>query len=412
MAVERKFNNSAIGSWAGYIYQGLCAVYVVLHYFHDVVNNPELRDKYGKYILYLDSYDDFSIHDGANIAISLHQCKLYKNKNSFSEALEQMKGLYKKLKENLICTDTTNLYFHSNHSISDEEVKNYKDFQENKTWTGEELDTSISQLVKVITQKGEFQYPSFRICARLYWFVDKRVIALHNEYLKDERRKLVDIVRDKAAGILFEEIFKLFDTDDLCLVESDEYAHLLKFHMISAMKRIIDENNDPADWEEQDLILAPECVHKLIELIMQQELKNFPTIVQRLMPGLPYNKHQEHLKESTNEPILRELMSTVGFCKLPLEDSFVWVKDCMFHAPITIALSNARQICRKLYNNRANLDCLNECDYLIVNHRIGKEMDCSIVMRNIIGDKYEGDPRSIFNSKKIGLMDIKEFNKI
>lgn len=60
MAVERKFNNSAIGSWAGYIYQGLCAVYVVLHYFHDVVNNPELRDKYGKYILYLDSYDDFS----------------------------------------------------------------------------------------------------------------------------------------------------------------------------------------------------------------------------------------------------------------------------------------------------------------------------------------------------------------
>jgi len=37
---DRKTTNSAIGSWSGYIYQGLCAIYVVLTYIFD-----ELQDK-------------------------------------------------------------------------------------------------------------------------------------------------------------------------------------------------------------------------------------------------------------------------------------------------------------------------------------------------------------------------------
>ena len=54
--------HTAIGSWSGYIYQGICATYHVLKLYY-------VKD----YTLSLDSYEDFSIFDSADKIVSLHQ---------------------------------------------------------------------------------------------------------------------------------------------------------------------------------------------------------------------------------------------------------------------------------------------------------------------------------------------------
>lgn len=65
----RVLDNSALGSWAGYVYQGLCGIY------HCIRLIGEDRDKYVGYKLFLDSYEDFAIMNDADKLVSLHQCK-------------------------------------------------------------------------------------------------------------------------------------------------------------------------------------------------------------------------------------------------------------------------------------------------------------------------------------------------
>jgi len=59
ISISRKLDNSALGSWAGYTYQGLCGLY------HSLKLIGEDRDKYQQYKLYLDSYEDFAIMNGS-----------------------------------------------------------------------------------------------------------------------------------------------------------------------------------------------------------------------------------------------------------------------------------------------------------------------------------------------------------
>ena len=80
---SRKLTHSAIGSWSGYIYQGMCAVYVVLNAILKEYQSNKNVDQIKGYLLYLDAYDDFSIHNENNRAISLHQCKLHKQTQGF-----------------------------------------------------------------------------------------------------------------------------------------------------------------------------------------------------------------------------------------------------------------------------------------------------------------------------------------
>lgn len=89
-AEQHKLTHSAIGSWSGYAFQGMCALYVVLHTILKEYQSNKNADQIKGYLLYLDAYDDFSIHDENNKAISLHQCKLYKKPQNFEKAQKQL----------------------------------------------------------------------------------------------------------------------------------------------------------------------------------------------------------------------------------------------------------------------------------------------------------------------------------
>ena len=64
---HREETNSAVGSWSGYIYQGLCGILVVLRMLK--ADATAYRD----YSLQLDGYEDFSILDAQGKIVSMHQ---------------------------------------------------------------------------------------------------------------------------------------------------------------------------------------------------------------------------------------------------------------------------------------------------------------------------------------------------
>lgn len=89
---SRELSNSALGSWAGYIYQGLCGLQ------HCLKLIGEDRDKYQQYKLYLDSYEDFAIMNGSEKLVSLHQCKDEKGINDYADECKKMLAKEKLLK--------------------------------------------------------------------------------------------------------------------------------------------------------------------------------------------------------------------------------------------------------------------------------------------------------------------------
>lgn len=101
-----KILNSAIVSWDGFIYQGLCALCVVLEQI--LQNKDDVKSMY----LNLEGYDDFAILDKEKHILSFHQAKCYKSlRPNFKEDMELMEDKRKYWYDNGICAEDANLYF-------------------------------------------------------------------------------------------------------------------------------------------------------------------------------------------------------------------------------------------------------------------------------------------------------------
>lgn len=101
--------NSAIGTWSGFIYQGLCGILVSLRMI------ASDREGTAGYKLQLDGYEDFSILDDNDQIVSLHQCKSIKGRKDYEEDLVKMK--LKRDGYTNLRTDTKN-FFHCNEKVT------------------------------------------------------------------------------------------------------------------------------------------------------------------------------------------------------------------------------------------------------------------------------------------------------
>lgn len=108
--IPRELDNSALGNWAGYVYQGLCGIY------HCIRLIGEDRYKYAGYKLFLDSYEDFAIMNDADELVSLHQCKDEKMVKEYSAEYHKMRRKLKILEK--FCADDCKLYFHTNKIVN------------------------------------------------------------------------------------------------------------------------------------------------------------------------------------------------------------------------------------------------------------------------------------------------------
>lgn len=80
---ESIITHAAIASWAGFVYQGLCALCVAMEKLLD-------EDEATTWYLNIEGYEDFAILDADKHILSFHQCKDYKAKKDWKDEFEKM----------------------------------------------------------------------------------------------------------------------------------------------------------------------------------------------------------------------------------------------------------------------------------------------------------------------------------
>ena len=404
-----KFTYSAIGSWSGYIYQGMCAVYVVLNAIlkeYDANGNlTKIRD----YLLYLDAYDDFSIHNENNQAISLHQCKLYKKAQGFEEAQQQLLETKRYWVEQNICDEDTVVYFHSNQSPNlIDGLSSFQDFEGNASFDADTLNQKIRSLIAKIFEVQGVVRSQNRVYNALISGIDTQVIKIHRRYL-EQRKALQEIAIDKDSAIPFNKIISILFEDDLAEYPPQDFYKLLKYEFLHSIKEEIEENYETEDdWEGGN----PEFVQDFVDCIGKTPITNFEHIVQRLLPIEDIQPSERSERNVCNSSIAQEFIQLLAKCSFRLRAELDWNEKCKRQTPIAVKHLNLSQTCKQLYKNRANLDCLREYDILVTKE--GNEFIPNIRDKApIIGstNTNNDNDKNIFKEKKVGLLSVSKFNK-
>ena len=403
-----KFTYSAIGSWSGYIYQGMCAVYAVLNAIlkeYDANGNlTKIRD----YLLYLDAYDDFSIHNENNQAISLHQCKLYKKAQGFEEAQQQLLETKRYWVEQNVCDEDTVVYFHSNQSPNlIDGLSSFQDFEGNASFDADTLNQKIRSLIAKIFEVQGVVRSQNRVYNALISGIDTQVIKIHRRSL-EQRKALQEIAIDKDSAIPFNKIISILFEDDLAEYPLQDFYKLLKYEFLHSIKEEIEENYETEDdWDRGN----PEFVLDFVDCIGKTPIANFEHIAQRLLPVEDIHPSEKSERNVCNSSIAQELIQLVAKCSFKLRVELDWNEQSKRQPPIAVKHLNLFQTCRQLYKNRANLDCLREYDILVTKEEyefIPNIRDKALIIGST--DTTNDDDKNIFKEKKVGLLSVSKFN--
>lgn len=407
--MSKKFNYSAIGSWSGYIYQGMCAAYVVLNSILDEYRSKGNVDQIRDYLLYLDAYDDFSIHDKNNQAISLHQCKLYKQIKTFEGAQEQLIETKRYWVQKNVCTEDTVVYFHSNQQPDlMDGISFFEDFEGDRSFEADKLCRKICKIIVKIFEAQGVERAQNRVYNALISWIDTQVITIHGKY-REQKETLQKIAIDKASAIPFNKIISLLFDDVFETYPPLNFYRLLKYEFLHSIKEEIEEIYETEDdWGEG----SPEFVQELVDCIGKTPIVNFEHIVQRLLPTegiLPSEKSERNV---CNSSVAQELIQLVANCRFRLGSELDWNERSKRQTPIAVKHLPLYNVCKQLYKNRANLDCLREYDILVMNDGKYFIPDIKDRVRSImqVNNTGNNDNKNIFKEKKVGLLSLNRFN--
>ena len=175
---QREETNSAIGSWSGYIYQGLCGVLVVLRML------KENKEACKEYSLQLDAFEDFSILDERDQIVSMHQCKSDKNRKNYDDEFKKMTAKVKSLATQGKLREPGNpqCYFHCNQEVAidaDYNVTAYQ-FETEKTFC---KPGNIQSLIDVeVAELKNAETDTQAVRAALETIVNEDVLGTQQEY--------------------------------------------------------------------------------------------------------------------------------------------------------------------------------------------------------------------------------------
>jgi len=360
--------------------------------------------------LYLDAYDDFSIHDENNQAISLHQYKLYKQTKEFKKAQEQLLETKRYWVQQNVCTEDTVVYFHSNQSPNlIDGILSFEDFEGDVSFNTDTLRQKIRRIIAKIFHTQGVERAQNRVYNALISWIDTQVITIHGRYL-GQRKALQEIAIDKDSAIPFNRIISILFDDDFKTYPPQDFYKLLKYEFLHSIKEEIEENYETEnDWDGGD----PECVQDFVDCIGKTPIANFEHIVQRLLPVEDIHPSEKSERNVCNSSIAQEFIQLVAKCSFKLRVELDWNEQSKRQTPIAVKHLNLPPpwICKQLYKNRVNLDCLREYDILVTkegNEFIPNIRDKALIIGST--DTTNDDGKNISKEKKVGLLSVSEFN--
>lgn len=388
---NREETNSAIGSWSGFIYQGLCGLLVALRMI------KERQEAVAGFSLQLDAYEDFSILNEHGRIYSLHQCKCIKNVADYTKEFEKITDKIEANKDKLQDPDNPHYYFHCNRSVSIDEkyrIAAYP-FEEGKTYCEPGdiqrlLDHEVNQMKKDGSNTEVVR-------ASLETLVNGNVLNTQQKYFEaDSSGRLWKISRQQ--NIPFADIrgkLALFMTS----YAPGDFLHQMKMAYILGMDKMADEEDDGESRRRVDVFI------NRLSALSEDEMRRF---IQRVNPKEKVTDTFECWHAITSSERVNYLYNLIT--EFPLgTDNLDWHTEHSTQTPSTLGNDEKkRRIVRRIYENQANLDVLWLYDW-IVGHQDEHIENIEESAQDIMNiTDAELDTKSIFHAKKVGIMTKQE----
>ena len=401
MNSSQKYDNSALGSWAGYIYQGLCGLY------HSIKLIGEKRGKYAGYRLYLDSYEDFAIANETDELVSLHQCKDEKWVTDYTEEYNKMhrKLLLFQKSPNVKCIGDCKLYFHTNKNVKTSEDIILYPFTEQQKFC--EPDKIIPLITAVVTKIiGKDKDTVDIIVFRLVALIDRKVLSVHQKYIvKSNKESLKNIA--KKEYIKFQDIIDiLFAEVEVFKNDRDSFIIRIKYELLNRLQSLCDDD-DMLKQEERMSLEAKQNIQFLINRICSMNVCEMEKFLQRIHPmDNLSDRNLSKFADVANSDKACNLFRVVTEIE-HLEDDLSWNNEKGRETPTSLGNNPKTAImCKRILDNAKNLDVLYEYDWLIgdVREDVSSIGDYLKSIANVNDrDKAENN---IFSMKKVGILTI------
>lgn len=389
---RREETNSAIGSWSGYIYQGLCGILVVLRMLKD---NAE---KYKSYSLQLDSYEDFSILDSDGKIVSLHQCKSDKNRKDYNDEFKKMKLKIDSLISDGMIHDpaTHKYYFHCNREVEIADCYNIIAYQfetgKNYCEPGRIqalLDAEVEEMKKAGSDTHALR-------AALETIVNGDVLDTQQEFFRASKKdKLYVIARKKK--IPFVSFLEVLERSIMSYNPGDFLLQMKEAYIIGMEKLALE------DGDEKIIETIRLFTKRLLELSNEDMTK----FIQRVNPKDKVEDSYQCFHDITSTERLNNLFYLIT--EIPLNaESLDWITAKSLQTPSTLGSDMpVRKASTQIYKNQANLDLPWIYDWIVGN--VDEHVDNIEEAANVINKTAEvSDSKSIFNIKKVGILTKKE----
>lgn len=395
--VERKYDNSAIGSWAGFIYQGLCGLCYCLKLI------AEDREKYKGYKLYLDSYEDFAIMDERGKLVSLHQCKNEKNVTDYTVEFAKMKTKLEILAEQDEpgCAEDCKLFFHTNKLLKVVDDIVLYPFTETQNYCEPgDLMSLINNQVSNILQKEE---PTInKVFYSLMALIEQKVLSVHQKFIaKKNSIALHKIAKEKYSAISFQTIIdRIFIEEEVFAYDRESYVTRIKYKLIGDLLEISNDADDEEITDEQKM-----HVLFLVNHLQTMSVDEMESFLKRIHPvDNILDRNLENYGSVSSPEKVNSLYNLISELEM-LDDDLSWNTDKGKETPTSLSpVYKTAKLCEKIVKNKTNNDSLYEYDWLVgdVRETVSNLAKYLPDISDVEGK--DNDERSIFETKKVGLV--------
>lgn len=388
---ESIITHAAIASWAGFVYQGLCALCVAMEKMLD-------EDEASNWYLNIEGYEDFAILDADKHVLSFHQCKDYKAKKDWKDEFGKMEDKRAYWYQKKMCEENADLWFHTNLDIAySHGVKCYTYKNGSSNPNASETFDILKSLVDEYCKKNVIPVSSEKASNRLIAHVDKVISEIDVE---DKRKKDATQQISIDHSVPFKIIDNLIRTaeDSWTL---DEKVRLSVFYMEFYLKERI-ENNPQLKVDKVERFL--DRVHLMTE---EEKVR----LVEFLFPDINVEKgfrSEKEISESTRFNFLFKLLTKTND-ELNLEKVH-WQNDGIFQSPSTMGSDmEPVEYCSKVATNTSlPPELLRDYDWIVgcFEESVDDILGTASTITHITPVDYD----DITKTRKTGLLCIKDKN--
>lgn len=385
-----KIKNTAMASWSGFIYQGLCALHHSLSLIDSNLNAAQNKK------LSLEAYEDFAILDSTEKIESMHQCKCVNAPKNYDEECKRMYDKYDYWNSQGKISTTNNrvLIFHSNQiNILTCGVQSYK----NSTQSPVQLYVDIKNVVGNIMSNNHIPGSSVNKSDKLIVLISKKVSDIHQQSMQNPGNGFDIAVANPIPFTVFVDILTSNDND----YSSIELVETCRFYLILTLRNRLITKRDPNTQKIEDFITR-------IGELNQQELT---ALICRLFPDMDIFSNSTRIQDlfSTSRGnwlfnVINEVSENINFNEIN------WKKvNNELITPSTLGNDkDTEEYCPNIINNPKTNDLRR--DYRWIVGDVKNKVDDIDKAANQISQINDKDYSDISQPRKVGILDIKSKN--